>query len=277
MFAKDLYTDVNGYKTRYWDLGTGDIPILLLHGFALSCELWSLNIEEVSKSHRVIVLDLWGSGKTDGPPKNIDIELYPEFVFWFLEKLNIKKAKIVGHSMGGMLALKFALNHPEMVDSLILVGTAGFQRKIPAHFKIFTFPFVGEIMTKPNLIGLEHALYKNSFTKHDYLKVYAKILFEFQLEGNTGKYLLHMARNALDIFGFKGTLLRKVQRSAAQIKCPVLLVWGYEDKIQHFKSAFKAKKYMPHAQIEFIEQCGHLPQIEFPEKFNQILLNFIDK
>ena len=162
---KDQFIEVNGYNTRYWRYGNADSTILLLHGFALSVEIWELNIFELSKNYTVIAIDLLGFGLTDKPKGKHDIEMFPLFVYEFMKKMSISKAHIIGHSMGGLIATKLAQMHAECVESLVLVSSAGFKTKIPIHFRIFSMPLIGEILVKPNKKGLEGALRKNTFYK----------------------------------------------------------------------------------------------------------------
>ena len=271
----DHFVNVRGYNTRYWDVGFSDSVVVLVHGFALSCEVWEQNIKELSKSHRVIALDFWGAGKTDATANKLSLHDYPEFLIWFLEVLNIKKAKFVGHSLGGLLTMRLAHNHPEYVEKLMLVGSAGFNMTVPLHFRLMTLPFLGEWLIKPNKQNLHHAFKYNLHQKNVVSKKYIDALYEYSLKPHAPKHALNMARSGIGFLGFKRKIMNEIHTEIKHIQCPVMVVWGRNDRILHHRGALKAKKLIPHAQIEILESCGHLPQVEHPKRFNEIADRFL--
>lgn len=271
---EDRFIDVDSYKTRYWSYGGGESIILLLHGFAFSIELWELNIPDLSKNHKVIAIDLLGFGLTDKPKGKQDIESFPKFVYSFMQKMSISKAHIVGHSMGGLIAIKLSQMHPECVKTLVLLGSPGFQSKIPIHFRIFSLPFIGELLVKPNKKGLEGALRKNTFHKAAITKKLVNRLYEFSLHPEMGKTLLKVTRTAVGIFGFKRFIVKKIKNEIDKLTMPVLIIWGKNDSIIYLNNAYIANKIIKHSKLVIFENCGHLPQLEYPEKFNRLLEDF---
>ncbi len=271
---QDQYLDVDGYKTRYWSYGNAESIILLLHGFAFSVELWELNIPDLSKNHKVIAIDLLGFGLTDKPKGKQNLDVFPLFVYSFMQKMSILKAHIVGHSMGGLIAIKLAQMHPECAETLVLLGCPGFQSKIPMHFRIFSLPFIGELFIKPNKRGLEGALRKNTFNKSVITKKLVDRLYEFSLHPEMGETLLMVTRTAVGIFGFKKFIVRNIKKEIDKLTMPVLIIWGKEDEIIFSSHAYTANKIIKHSKLIIFENCGHLPQLEYPEKFNQILEDF---
>ncbi len=271
----DHFVNVRGYKTRYWDVGFSDSIVVLIHGFSLSCEVWDRNIRELSKTHRVIALDFWGCGKTDATTHKPTVAEYPEFLIWFLDALKIKRAKFVGHSLGGLLAMQIAHNYPEYVEKLMLVGSAGFTRKVPFHFRLYSVPFVGEWIAKPSLKNLQHAFKYNVYKKGSVPEEYIDMLFNYSQKPDGAKHTLNLARSGMGMFGFDRKLIKEIKSKIKDIKCPVLLLWGKNDRILSHKSTVEAKKLMPHAKVELLEECGHLPQLEYPEQFNEIADKFL--
>jgi 2-hydroxy-6-oxonona-2,4-dienedioate hydrolase len=272
---KDQYVDVNGYKTRYWSYGNASSIILLLHGFAFSVELWELNIPDLSKNHKVIAIDLLGFGLTDKPKGKQNLDTYPQFVYSFMQKMSILKAHVVGHSMGGLIATKLAQMHPECIETLVLLCSPGFQTYIPLHFRIFSLPFIGELFIKPNKKGLEGALRKNTFNKSTVSKKLVERLYEFSLHPEMGKTLLKVTRTSINIFGFKKFIINSIKNGIDKLTMPVLIIWGKEDEIIYSNQAYAANKIIKHSKLVIFENCGHLPQLEYPEKFNQLLEDFL--
>ncbi len=271
---KSKFVNVDGYKIHYLEEGSANEVILLLHGFALSCEIWNSNISELAKNHRVIALDILGFGESDIPKANLPVEFLPDFIFHFMQKINVLSAKFVGHSMGGMIALWVAQKYPKAVESLILVGSAGFKMNIPFHFRLFCLPILGELMVKPNKRGLKHSLKRGAYNAKSIPDDLVDHLYNAIKKPNRGQYYLRTCRNAISFFGFKFKILKTVQKEAKELKIPILLIWGRDDKIVYLSHAFRAKKLMPHAQLEIFDVCGHYPQLEHPEKFNQLVGDF---
>ncbi len=271
----DSYINVNGYKTRYWKLGQSGSILLLLHGFAFSVEVWEHNIEELAKNHTVIAIDLLGFGLTDKPKNKQKVEEFPLFVRDFLQALKIESLHIVGHSMGGLIALRFTQLFGTMVKSLTLISSAGLDRKIPIHFRLFSLPFVGEHFVRPNKYGLQSALRKNVYHPHIDLSDLSNKLYEYSLHPEMAKTLLNVCRAAINIWGFKRKIVKTIEKEMCKVTCPVLIIWGENDCIIYADHAHKAHKMLKNSQLEIFPACGHLPQFEYPDKFNAILSHFI--
>lgn len=273
---KSKFIQIDSYNIHYLQAGTSNKNLILLHGFALSCDIWLQNIDKLSQNYTVIALDIIGFGKSDVPKKEISVDFLPQFIFHFLNKLNIAKATFIGHSMGGMISLWIAINYPKIVESLILVGSAGFKTNIPFHFRLFSLPIFGELMVKPNKRGLKHALKRSAYKKQVISNELVHSLYTAFKKPGRGQFYLHTCRNAISFYGFKYKIIRMIQKECIHIKIPVQLIWGKEDKIISVSHAYRAKKLLPQAQLEIFEQCGHLPQMEEPEKFNYLVFNFLE-
>ena len=125
-FRQD-WANVNGIKTRYVQAGSADAPVLvMLHGTAGSLEAFSANLGEHSKHFNCYAIDLIGAGLTDKPDQDYEIATYVEHVRGFMETMGIKKASLIGISLGTWIAARFALTHPTMVEKLTFNAPFGF-------------------------------------------------------------------------------------------------------------------------------------------------------
>jgi 4,5:9,10-diseco-3-hydroxy-5,9,17-trioxoandrosta-1(10),2-diene-4-oate hydrolase len=271
----DEYIVIDEYKTRYWIYGDAQETVLLLHGFALAIEVWELNIETIGKNYKVLALDLPGFGLTDKLKGSFHLDYYPQFLLKFLSALNILKVHIVGHSMGGLIATRFTQLFPAIVKSLVLVSSVGFKSHIPLHFRIFSLPLLGEIFVKPNQRGLQSALRKNTFYKIPYTKYLAEKLYEYSLHPEMPKTLLQVARSAIGVFGFKNVIIEAIKSDIDNLTMPVLIIWGENDAIIYVSHAFDAHKLVKNSKLVLFEKCGHLPQLEYPERFNAQIEDFL--
>jgi len=118
-----MKVNVDDVELYYEIHGEGE-PIIFSHGWMCDCSVWNSQINFFSKKYKVIVYDHRGHGKSDKPKANYSIETLSNDLYSIIKELNLDKVTLVGHSMGGMTALTFALNHPDKVSKLILVGTS---------------------------------------------------------------------------------------------------------------------------------------------------------
>lgn len=270
------YIEVGGYKIRYKDEGQGDSVLLMLHGFALSCDIWMHNIVPLSEKYRVVALDILGFGESDIPDNSVSMEWLPEFISLFMEKLKIKSATFVGHSMGGLISIWVSQIYPHLVEKLILVGSAGFKMKIHFHFPLLVLPIVGEALLKTNKEKLRWSLQKNTFHPKVITDELVDSLFLAKQKPRRREYYLKACRHAIGFYGLKYQIIHQVQQEVKKLKIPVLLIWGRQDKVIEVGHAHVAQKLIPHAKLLIIEECGHFAQLEKPKEFNSAVLSFLN-
>jgi pimeloyl-ACP methyl ester carboxylesterase len=139
--------NVFGCTIRYRELGSGP-PLVLIHGIGGDADDWAFCLEPLSAAHRVIAFDLLGFGRSDKPPIDYTIEGFVEVLEQFLGALDIARASIAGNSMGGWIAATFALSHPELVEKLVLVDSAGVwgqMTELPIDLRVSTSAHMREI------------------------------------------------------------------------------------------------------------------------------------
>ena len=123
------YIDIDGINTRYFEAGEGE-PMVLIHGgqpgMASSAEIWFLNFDELAKKYHVYALDKLGQGYTDNPKVNEDYTMGAQVkhAVGFMNKLNISNAHILGHSRGGYMATRMALEYPNLTKSIVIIDSA---------------------------------------------------------------------------------------------------------------------------------------------------------
>ena len=129
-----LFTEVGGLRVRYADRGFGDSVVLLLHGFGGDLDNWMFNLDSLAEKHRLLALDLPGHGQS--VKTNVDPSLsgMATFVRKFLDGLSVSSVHVVGHSMGGAIAMQLASDSPETVKSLGLICSAGLGPDINSDY-----------------------------------------------------------------------------------------------------------------------------------------------
>ncbi len=210
---RSKYVRVGPYRVHYFVGGHGT-PLLLIHGLGARSEDWTAEMPQYAKNgFRVYAVDLLGCGRTDRPDIDYTIGQQVELIQGFLTAVHLEKADVIGWSMGGWVALEFALQHPARVNRLVAMDSAGLK------FESKLTPEILEPNTVPELERLEavlmaHHYYIPGFVQRDLLR--------------------NMLRNRAVVHRTLESLLREEGNFAGrldQLRMPVLLVWGQQDEL----------------------------------------------
>jgi pimeloyl-ACP methyl ester carboxylesterase len=274
---QDRFTTVHGSRTRYWAEGDKGPSVLLIHGLGGFVESWMYNIWPLAEHYRVYALDLLGSGQTDKTPLVRDLYTLVDFIHGFIENQQIGKVSLIGNSMGGGLALQFTIKFPQKVEKLVLVDNAGMGRQVCSDFKFCTLPLVNNLLIRPSQ-GLAGRVKK--------MLVYDPAVITPEFEALTNKYgnndgnaraFLATLTAGINILGQKGKLTRQLLSSLHTITAPTLVVWGKQDRVLPVSHAQIVVEKIPNARLEIFDNCGHMPMFEYPEKFNKLVLDFLNE
>ena len=266
---------VQGHRIAYLDAGQGP-PVMLVHGFGGSMWQWEYQQAALSGAHRVITLDLLGSGLSDKPDLAYTPVQLVEFFRGFMEALGIPRATLVGNSMGGGLVIGMALAHPERVDRLVLISglpdgvreklaSPLFRRAVDSRIPVWIVNlgnwFTGRGLTRTVLSEIVHD--PDLLTPAVIERAYCN-----RKRPGTIPPLLALMRN-LPLWeeGFAKHL--------TEIRSPTLIVWGAEDRLFPPKVGQDLHGVLPDSTFVLIPEAGHIPQWERPETVNPILLKFL--
>ena len=260
-----MFIEVEGLQVRYSDRGSGDSVILLLHGFGGDLDNWMFNLGALSENHRLLALDLPGHGKSSKTIIDPSINGMGKFVSKFLELLDLTSVNIVGHSMGGAIAIQMLLDHPQTVKSLTLIGSAGLGTNINSD-------------------------YLNGFVESQTPQEMTRVLQQlFADESLVSRQLVEEILNYKRMDGVETALkaLSETLKSLARQTIladnlvasgkPVLLIWGREDQIipvshaENFSAAAGTN-----VEIEIFESAGHMVHMEKAYEVNRCLLDFLN-
>lgn len=267
------FTTIGGLRIHYQEVGDENAPpVILIHGFISSNLVWSdVFLPLAAKGFRVIAPDLPGYGYSDKPPDGrYTIVAQAHAVLRLMDRLGIEKATIVGASYGGAVAATIALDNPERVERLVLVGTvSNDEPKKKLLLRISRLPIIGDIVT-PLFLGSRWVLRKRTE------QVYRRIghpLDEHKLAArhhllataNVHRAMIRTARrwNA-----------NRIQREASLIRSPTMLVWGDTDTHIPISEAYRLRDAIPNSKLVIFRNCGHLPPTEYPEKFVEVVWDF---
>jgi len=269
-YAEGKFLDLAGRRTHFVERGEGR-PIVLIHGFNLDLHTWTKNLDSLATRFKVYAPDLWGQGYSTRQLTEYGYDLFEEQIRLFMEALDIQKASLVGHSMGGGTAIVFALRNPDRVDRLVLLDSAGIPTKLPFRSRVFRLRGVAELlMSLPTdrirRMNLEDIWIRDreSLTEDSYSEFtrYQKI------EGTT-EALLSILR--ADFFN---TLEDEI-RELGQLGIPTLIVWGREDVSLPVRNAEEMNHLIQGSRLEILDDAGHLANFDRADAFNDLVIDFL--
>ena len=264
--AAEQVVDVGGVAIRCLIAGPASAPrVVFVHGLGGSYETWSLNLPAFAERFRICALDLVGAGSSDKPAMDYSVSSLADFLARFLDALggDWQRVSLVGHSLGGAIALAFASRYPERVERLVLVDSAGLGPEIDAE--------VLDLMrTGPTTESIRAEL--THFFAHSGLVQQALVeqLYQQRIQPGAREALLATAEAA-----FGGNQQRIDQRETLpSLPNEVLVVWGNADSVIPVAHAQLASQ-APKSKVEIFEACGHCPHIERADAFNQLATSFL--
>ncbi|HEY2975213.1 MAG TPA: alpha/beta hydrolase [Pyrinomonadaceae bacterium] len=267
------FVEVDGVRLHYQEVGDPNAPpMFLIHGFAASNLVWSkVFLELAATGFRVIAPDLPGYGYS-GKPRHLDytIASQAKMVFSLVSQLGINRAVLVGSSYGAAIAATMALDHPALVEKLVLVGAVTNNR--PTRYllmRLFSSPIIGDILS-PLVVGSRRLLrlrMKRVYDKHSW------VLDERRVDARHLPLATRGAHRAI-IRTVRRWDAERVSRDAHQLKQPTLLLWGDTDREVPLRDGERLHQEIPHSRLVVFRECGHLPQEEYPEAFTKVVLDF---
>ena len=269
-YAPGKFIDLDGRSTHYIEKGEGN-PVILLHGFFYDSSLWAANIDVLAENFKVYALDLWGFGYSTREPLNYGYKLYVDQVLLFMDSLGISRASVIGQSMGGGTAILFCVQHKERINKLLLVAPSGLPNPLPLKAQVFNLPRIGEFFLglNNNAIRIKNLRDFWIHNKELLTKSYFDNVTRFHKINYTTEVLLTILRK--EFFD----KLKDEINSLAQIKVPILLVWGREDKAIPLPCGQEMHRILKGSRLEVIDNAGHVPNFEGAEEFNQLAVDFL--
>jgi pimeloyl-ACP methyl ester carboxylesterase len=260
--VRSEYIDAGGYKVHYFEAlppkGTPGTPLLLVHGLGARGEDWAPMIPALAaQGFHVYVPDLLGYGRSPRPDVTYSISMQETAVMQFMQAVHLAKADVGGWSMGGWVSMKLALDHPELVDRLVVYDSAGIY--FPATF--------GPELFTPNDVAGVHTLLTALTPRQIDLPDFAAQAMVRKLQKNAWVIQRSMAAmtSGRDLLDFR---LHNIQK-------PTLIVWGAKDALIPLSTGQTMHNKIPHSVLDVIEGCGHLAPAECSKPVVQGTVEFL--
>ncbi len=241
-------------------------PIILLHGWLGSWELWQETMTFLGQAYRTYALDFWGFGESGKKRQSYTVHDFVAMVGQFMEQLGIVRAPLVGHSMGGTVSLMVAIRYPERVSKVIVVGSPIVGSSLAPLLKL-----AGYRLNAWLIFHMMSAF--RAWMRHYYSRVICSDpRFPDMIDRDISRTTLESF--LLSIASLRHTDLRPLLH---QIKVPTLGIYGDKDKVVDPRQWKVLLSGIPHARIVRFEHAGHFPMLEEPITFSRHLQAFLDE
>ena len=267
---------VHGRSVSYIEAGEGPV-LLLVHGIAGTCENWGEVIEPLAHHHTVIAPDFPGHGASEAGSGDYSIGALASGLRDLLLALGYERATVVGHSLGGGVAMQLAYQFPEMIERLVLVSSGGLGPEVSPVLRAAALPGadlfisvtagagqkVGSVVGR----GLAAIGLRPSADVAEIARSYASL----EDPGRRAAFLDTLRA----VVGTRGQRVHAGDRLYLAEAVPVLIVWGARDSIIPVRHGEDAVRAIPGSRLEVFEDVGHLPQLEAPGRFLAVLERFL--
>lgn len=270
--------DLHGQDLAYVDAGTGP-AVVLIHGLMSSHATWNGQIDRLAVNNRVIAPDLPGNGASGKALGDYSLSAQAAAVRDLLDHLAVRSAAVVGHSLGGGVAMQFAYLFPERVDRLTLVSSGGLGREISPALRAAILPgseyvlpvitsrpvrVVGDqLLALSDRIGVLPLSQSSRAAWRDLVSL---------ADAETRRAFLATSRGVIDRGGQTVSALSRLREIADR---PLLVVWGAKDRILPVSQVQTAFAEFPGARLEIFERSGHFPHLDEPDRFAAVLAEFV--
>ena len=249
---------------HYETLGRGR-PVIMLHGWLESWDHWLGTMEFLGREYKTYALDFWGFGESGKQEGTFSVRDYVEMVDQFMDRLGINRAPIIGHSMGGTVSLSVALEHPERVEKVAVVGS----------------PIVGDGLALFLRLAARRSLAHLAYQVPGALPLGVRLFSPFLARDWKTWYKMFardLSRTTMESFHYSIASLRKtdLRPRLREIQVPVMGIYGRVDRIVDPRQGAVLARGIPSADIHNFEQSGHFPMADEPERFCQVLKEFLD-
>ena len=261
----------------YLDVGSGP-TILFIHGLLGSHQSWAHLVDMLDTDHRLLAPDLFGHGASAKPRGDYSLGSHAATLRDLLDLLGIERVTLVGHSLGGGIAMQFSYLFPERVDRLVLVASGGLGRSLSPLLRLPTLPgaeWVLPLIASRWVSSRAEALARPfarlgrrrgtdvSETWHGFTSLG---------DADSRRAFLATTRSVIDPGGQTVTAHDHLPLASP---IPTLIVWGTRDRMIPVWHATAAHEAMPGSQLELFEGAGHYPHLDEPERFAKVLADFV--
>jgi pimeloyl-ACP methyl ester carboxylesterase len=270
---------LHGHRVSYRTAGDQGPVVLLIHGIVGCAEQWDRVMPLLAEHYTVIAPDLLGHGQSAKPRGDYSLGAYAASVRDLLVALGHRRATVVGHSLGGGVAMQFSYEYPPFAERLVLVSSGGLGREVHLMLRAATLPgseIVLPLIAHQRLHGIAGGLaqalgWVGLRTGPDLAEMargYGSLA-----DADARMAFIHTLRAVLDVGGQRVSATDRLYLAAL---LPSLVIWGDRDPLIPVEHAEVAHRELPNSRLEIFENAGHFPQLHDPVRFAHALIDFIE-
>ncbi len=270
--------DLHGHRAVYRVAGSSGPPVVLIHGMVNSSRHWEAVATRLAGSHRVIAPDLIGHGDSATPRGDYSLGAHAASIRDLLATLGVERATIVGHSLGGGVAMQFFYQFPQRTERLVLVSSGGLGPEVSPLLRGAAMPgsaLLLRLAAQPRLVGaLADAGTRLRARGNDtgvYLQAVARALRPLQ-EAGARRAFLETLRAVIDRHGQRVSARDRLHLLS---EMPTLIVWGERDRTIPLAHGLDAAAAIPGARFERLPRAAHFPNLEDPAGLAGVLADFV--
>lgn len=266
---------LHGRSVSYAEAGAGPV-LLLIHGLGGSSENWRAVIEPLARDHTVIVPNLPGHGQSGPSGGDYSVGGLAAGLRDLLLILGHRRATLVGHSLGGGVAMQFAYQFPEILERLVLVSSGGLGPEVSPLLRAAALPGAGPFIATTALLvrALDAWLRRAERGGRPLSTDLTEVVHGYALLADSRRRAAFLA-TVRSVIGLGGQRVSALDRLYLADAVPVLIVWGARDRLVPAHHAEHAHRNIPGSRLEVFREVGHLPQLEVPSRFVAVLERFL--
>lgn len=277
------FRTIHGYRRAFRIAGSGP-AILLIHGIGDSSATWCDLIPHLAQKHTVIAPDLLGHGSSDKPRADYSVAAYANGMRDLLAVLGIGRVTVVGHSLGGAVAMQFVYQFPHLVDRLVLTSSSGVTKDIHPLLRVLSMPMINESLRFLRLpggrpvakvagnvaIGLHGATLRPSAVLDETPDIMRMV---GDLDDRTA-YLAFL-KTLRAVVDWRGQVITLLDRCYLTNDIPTQIIWGARDSVFPVSHAHIAHAAMPGSRVEIFAGAGHYPFHSDPLRYLRVIETFM--
>lgn len=273
------HTVLHGHDVTYRlaQAGPGQPTLLLIHGMAGNSRTWKDVMPELANDFTVLAPDLIGHGESAKPVGDYSLGAFASGLRDLLALLEVGPVTVIGHSLGGGVAMQLAYQHPELVDRLVLIGSGGLGREVSWLLRILTLPGAEYVMPLFFPSFVRESGDELSRSMHGWGWSMPHLDEMWRAYGSLGQAENRQAfvRTLRAVIDPGGQTVNATDRLYLAAAMPTLIIWGDKDGIIPVEHAYTAHEAIPHSQLEILEGCGHFPHVQEPEHLAEVIHRFV--
>jgi pimeloyl-ACP methyl ester carboxylesterase len=268
--------ELHGERVAYRDAGEGE-TLLLIHGMAGSSQTWREVMPRLSRHYRVIAPDMLGHGQSGKPRTDYSLGAFAVWLRDFLDELGVESATIVGHSLGGGIAMQFLYQHPEYCNRLVLISSGGLGPDVGWILRLLSAP--GAELVMP-VIAPSPVLAAGNKVKSWLSSAGLRSPRGAEIWNAYSSFADRQTRDAFlktlrSVVDYRGQAVSALSRLQLRTELPSLAIWGERDEIIPVQHAHDAQAVRPGNRLEVLPDVGHFAHVEAPNQVVDLIEDFI--